>query len=298
MIISIEVPKYSTLPYPDGWFAACFSSELPPGSVLSRKLCDRDVIVFRTEAGVPAIVDAHCPHMGAHMGVGGRVEGEAIRCPFHGFRFAPDGACVSTPYGSKIRQSARSPPGRCARRTSSRCSTNCTPTGPISRYAMSRLGFGPSRRARTRSRFRIHVHGLGFSHVECHVEDRDIRLRYWVLCTPRDDKCELRGAASVKLLEHPSQVNLALGLLPRALATRGALSQVVPAILRTATGGPFLKVAGRREHPDRDAIVVHGRALAPGDRLAQCDRRLGGRAGRPCSLATRPSTLRITRRSP
>jgi hypothetical protein len=89
------------------------------------------------------------------------------------------------------------------------------------RYAMTRLGFGPSRNSRTRSSFRVHVHGLGFSHVECHVEDREIRLRYWVLCTPtQNDKCELRGAASVKLLERPAKVSPALGLLPRSLATR------------------------------------------------------------------------------
>ena len=31
---------------------------------------------------------AHCPHMGAHLGFGGRVVGEAIRCPMHGFSFA------------------------------------------------------------------------------------------------------------------------------------------------------------------------------------------------------------------
>ena len=279
------MPKYSTLPYPNGWFAACFSHELQPGAVLSRRFCDRDVVVFRTESGAPAIIDAHCPHMGAHMGVGGRVEGEAIRCPFHGFRFAPDGACVSTPYGSKIPPKCTVPAWQVREKNGivlfwyhqhhmgappsfevpeydlhgwvplvtktftvsthpQETSENSVDLGHLAEvhgyrelamlddlqtdgpyltacYAMSRFGFGPSRRARTRSRFRVHVHGLGFSHVECHVEDRDIHLRYWVLCTPtRDDKCELRAAASVKLIERPSAVNPALALLPRALATR------------------------------------------------------------------------------
>jgi hypothetical protein len=44
---------------------------------------------------------AHCPHMGAHLGYGGRVVGECIRCPMHGFEFDPSGACVRTGYGTK-----------------------------------------------------------------------------------------------------------------------------------------------------------------------------------------------------
>jgi hypothetical protein len=40
--------------------------------------------------------------MGAHMGYGGVVKGETLRCPFHGFCFNPTGACVSTPYGKRL----------------------------------------------------------------------------------------------------------------------------------------------------------------------------------------------------
>jgi hypothetical protein len=35
------------------------------------------------------------------MGHGGTVEGDTLRCPFHGFRFGTDGACVATGYGTK-----------------------------------------------------------------------------------------------------------------------------------------------------------------------------------------------------
>lgn len=44
---------------------------------------------------------AHCPHMGAHLGFGGRVIGEHIRCPMHGFEFDSTGACVRTGYDTK-----------------------------------------------------------------------------------------------------------------------------------------------------------------------------------------------------
>ena len=45
-------------------------------------------------------MDAHCPHLGAHLAVGGRVEGDCIRCPFHGWKYdGGAGKCVEIPYG-------------------------------------------------------------------------------------------------------------------------------------------------------------------------------------------------------
>ncbi|CAN7990856.1 unnamed protein product [Ixodes pacificus] len=47
-------------------------------------------------------MDAYCPHLGAHLGVMGRVVGDCIECPFHGWRFrAKDGACTHVPYAAK-----------------------------------------------------------------------------------------------------------------------------------------------------------------------------------------------------
>ncbi len=46
-------------------------------------------------------MDAYCPHLGAHFGRGGRVQGEQLRCAFHGFCFDSEGRCVATGYGSK-----------------------------------------------------------------------------------------------------------------------------------------------------------------------------------------------------
>lgn len=88
-------------PFPDGWYALGFSEELKPGKLLTRRFAGKDVVLFRTKTGRAAAVDAYCPHMGAHFGHGGTVEGETIRCPFHGFCFNTDGDCVSTAYGTK-----------------------------------------------------------------------------------------------------------------------------------------------------------------------------------------------------
>lgn len=45
---------------------------------------------------VAHVIAAHCPHLGAHLG-GGHAWGEH-QCPYHGWRFGPDGTCVEIPY--------------------------------------------------------------------------------------------------------------------------------------------------------------------------------------------------------
>ena len=92
---------------PRGWYALAFSSELATKKVLSRTLGGDAYVVFRTEGGEAAVMDAYCPHLGAHLGMGGCVEGETLRCPFHGFRFDTGGACVSTAYGLRTPPKAR-----------------------------------------------------------------------------------------------------------------------------------------------------------------------------------------------
>ncbi|WP_179120147.1 Rieske 2Fe-2S domain-containing protein [Streptomyces tsukubensis] len=90
--------RASALPCPDGWFCLAFSDELKRGGVLTRPLAGAEVVLYRTGRGVLRAVRPQCPHLGAHLGVGGSVEGEELVCPFHRFAFAPDGTCVRTGY--------------------------------------------------------------------------------------------------------------------------------------------------------------------------------------------------------
>ncbi len=84
--------------FPSGWFALAPLRRLAPGAVVALERFGRELVVFRDEEGRPGALAAHCPHMGAHLGHGGRVDGGALRCPMHGFRFGRDGTCLSTPY--------------------------------------------------------------------------------------------------------------------------------------------------------------------------------------------------------
>lgn len=93
--------RYPFSAIPSGWYVVGISDELAPGTILERHYFGRDLVLYRTAEGSAVMADANCPHMGAHLG-DGRVEGEAIRCPFHGFEFDRDGACVATPYGKGL----------------------------------------------------------------------------------------------------------------------------------------------------------------------------------------------------
>jgi phenylpropionate dioxygenase-like ring-hydroxylating dioxygenase large terminal subunit len=82
---------------PDGWFAVAASDDVPEGQVTALQCLDRELVAFRGEDGRVRVFDAYCPHLGAHLGVGGRVCGDGIVCPFHGWRFDGDGRLAEVP---------------------------------------------------------------------------------------------------------------------------------------------------------------------------------------------------------
>ena len=61
-----------------------------------------NLAIFRDEKGEAHVLDAYCPHLGAHIGVGGRVVGDCLQCPFHGWEFrGSDGKVTKIPYADK-----------------------------------------------------------------------------------------------------------------------------------------------------------------------------------------------------
>jgi 3-ketosteroid 9alpha-monooxygenase subunit A len=88
--------------YPNGWFQVAYSDELVPGKVMPLHYFGKDLVLFRTEGGEARLLDAHCPHLGAHLGYGGKVKGDCIECPFHAWKFDGAGACIEIPYAKKL----------------------------------------------------------------------------------------------------------------------------------------------------------------------------------------------------
>ncbi|WP_328394803.1 Rieske 2Fe-2S domain-containing protein [Nocardia sp. NBC_00416] len=83
---------------PTGWFQVAWSAEVGVGDVHRMKYFDRELIAWRTSSGEIAIMDAYCEHLGAHLGYGGRVEGERLVCPFHGWEWSTEGRNLCIPY--------------------------------------------------------------------------------------------------------------------------------------------------------------------------------------------------------
>ena len=67
---------------------------LSASEVHSYELDGHPLVAILDERGQPRVFPAHCPHQGAHLGHGGRIEDGCLRCPFHAFYFDPDGRCV------------------------------------------------------------------------------------------------------------------------------------------------------------------------------------------------------------
>ena len=87
---------------PTGWFCVGWSGELEVGQIKPLRYFAKDLILFRTSDGRAHVLDAHCPHLGAHLGHGGCLENDAVVCPFHAWKFASDGSIADIPYAKKI----------------------------------------------------------------------------------------------------------------------------------------------------------------------------------------------------
>jgi phenylpropionate dioxygenase-like ring-hydroxylating dioxygenase large terminal subunit len=81
---------------PEGWFWVERSHRVAKGKAAAAELFGKKFVVYRSDSGNIHILDAHCPHMGAHL-CDGFVEGDSIRCPFHYWKFSSSGKCIEIP---------------------------------------------------------------------------------------------------------------------------------------------------------------------------------------------------------
>lgn len=88
-------------PYPNTWYSLFRSEEVKPGSILEKHACGIDLVVWRKSDGTVSVLDAYCPHMGAHLGFEGKIVNDCIQCPFHHWKFDNEGQCVDIPYTDK-----------------------------------------------------------------------------------------------------------------------------------------------------------------------------------------------------
>ena len=80
----------------NAWYVAACGHEVGAEALCARRLLDRPVVLYRTEAGNPVALLDRCPHRFAYLSKGRRI-GDQIECIYHGLRFGPDGACTRSP---------------------------------------------------------------------------------------------------------------------------------------------------------------------------------------------------------
>lgn len=94
-------------PIPFGWFQVAYPEDVPVKASKALFAFDRHLVAWRDEEEQLHVQDAFCPHLGAHLGHGGTVEGCRIQCPFHGWEFDGDGTNVEIPYSTRTNKRAR-----------------------------------------------------------------------------------------------------------------------------------------------------------------------------------------------
>jgi nitrite reductase/ring-hydroxylating ferredoxin subunit len=99
---------------PTGWFQVGWSGDLKPGDVRALRYFGQDLVLYRGRtSGRAVVLNAYCPHLGAHLGhqfsdlegiltgEGGGVDGDNIVCPWHQWAWTPEGRCANVPYSDR-----------------------------------------------------------------------------------------------------------------------------------------------------------------------------------------------------
>jgi phenylpropionate dioxygenase-like ring-hydroxylating dioxygenase large terminal subunit len=87
------------------WYMAGWSEELTD-RLLSRRLFDRQILLYRKADGSIAALADRCPHRFAPLSLGTR-QGDTVQCGYHGLTFDGSGACVHNAFSDKIPAAAK-----------------------------------------------------------------------------------------------------------------------------------------------------------------------------------------------
>lgn len=89
-----------------GWHCLGLVNEFTDGKPHQVKAFGTQLVVFADGDGKPAVLDAYCRHMGGNLAMG-EIKDGSIACPFHDWRWGPDGRCTAIPYAKRIPRKAR-----------------------------------------------------------------------------------------------------------------------------------------------------------------------------------------------
>lgn len=83
------------------WYVAAWSHDLIDGRKLARTLLEVPVVLYRGDSGRVVALDNRCCHRAAPLDLG-RIEGDCLRCMYHGMKFDPSGKCIEIPGQERV----------------------------------------------------------------------------------------------------------------------------------------------------------------------------------------------------
>src|SRR6188508_1370236 len=78
------------------WHPVYRAQDLPAGRALPLRIMSEDFTLYRGEGGTPHLVAFRCAHRGTQLSTGW-VEGDQLRCFYHGWKYEGSGQCVEMP---------------------------------------------------------------------------------------------------------------------------------------------------------------------------------------------------------
>ncbi|MFK8016842.1 MAG: Rieske 2Fe-2S domain-containing protein [Gammaproteobacteria bacterium] len=87
--------NFDTAVVKNRWYIAAFSNEITREPI-ERTFMGKPVALYRKEDGSPVAMYGLCPHRYFPLAQG-KVEGDALKCGYHGFTFDSDGTCIRIP---------------------------------------------------------------------------------------------------------------------------------------------------------------------------------------------------------
>ncbi|MBL0388537.1 aromatic ring-hydroxylating dioxygenase subunit alpha [Tumebacillus sp. ITR2] len=78
------------------WYIAATCEELTEDEPLSCTIWEQELVLYRDRTGTAHALQDQCPHRGARLS-DGKVSGDCLACPFHGWQYDGDGQCTYIP---------------------------------------------------------------------------------------------------------------------------------------------------------------------------------------------------------
>ena len=78
------------------WHGVLESKDLKAGQPRELKLLGEELVIYRDSRGQPRVLEGRCAHRRAKLSIG-KVDGDCIRCAYHGWLYDGAGQCVEQP---------------------------------------------------------------------------------------------------------------------------------------------------------------------------------------------------------